>query len=167
MPVVSIDGFESLVVYKVALLFYYYYYSLDLYSHYFDIKEDEEGATTGKVHRKIVQGPCQFVPDAHEWVHEFSWSQPPLLSEPSAASSAQPSRKFTKLKTIPEQVPITCKVRTNNDVVLLASVMLVCECVDVERMLVCTDNNFSLIVYLKLLGFHWGSHWRHCQFRFS
>lgn len=33
-------------------------------------------AATTLVNRRQYEGPCQFMPDANEWIHEFSWHYP-------------------------------------------------------------------------------------------
>ena len=87
----------------------------------------------GKVERRIVRGPEMFVPDAQEWLHQFSWH---------GADSRDPRKKiphalvFTKLRVIPDQMYFDVEsVRTADDALLVVKVMIFYELIDVGVML--------------------------------
>jgi len=107
--VISVDGFEALVVYK----------------------EDVE--PKGNVERRIVRGPTQFMPDANEWVHEFAWYG-------ADANGNKIENKFTKLRTIPDQINYSTEVRTCDDVLLTLKLIVFYEMADIERMLDSTSD---------------------------
>ena len=33
----------------------------------------KQDATTNQVTRRLEEGPCLFIPDSNEWLHEFKW----------------------------------------------------------------------------------------------
>jgi hypothetical protein len=113
LPVISVDGFEALVVYK----------------------EDVEAK--GHVERRIVRGPTQFMPDANEWVHEFSWHGP---SGNDKERLVPAGNKFTKLRTIPDQINYSTEVRTQDDVLLTLKLIIFYEMADIERVLDSTSD---------------------------
>jgi len=85
------------------------------------------------VARRVLKGPAQYVPQADEWLHEFSWH---------GADPKNPNRKlpralqFTKLRVIPDQMYFDVpNVRTADDALLVVKLMVFFELVDIERML--------------------------------
>lgn len=79
-----------------------------------------------------MRGPTQFMPDANEWVHEFSWHGV------DANDRLVPGgNKFTKLRTIPDQIEYKAEVRSQDDVLLNLKLIVFYEMVDIERVLVC------------------------------
>lgn len=87
----------------------------------------------GKIERRIVQGPTIFVPNAHEWLHEFKWHG----SDPSCPGRFIPGRmQFTQLCHVPSQFYCNVRdVRTNDDTLITVKLMLFYEMTDVETML--------------------------------
>lgn len=88
----------------------------------------------GTVKRRIVHGPCAFVPEPGEWLHTFSWhgsrwNGTRYLKIPNALV-------FQKLWLMPDQmyhdVP---DVRTADDAVITIRLMVFFELVDIEKML--------------------------------
>lgn len=68
------------------------------------------------------------MPDANEWVHEFSWY--------GTDAGKVIQNKFTKLRTIPDQINYSTEVRTHDDVLLTLKLIVFYEMSDIERMLV-------------------------------
>lgn len=86
-----------------------------------------------EVVRRVLQGPARLVPGPTEWIHQFNWH---------GADPENPSRKiprilrFTKLRTIPDQMYIDIpSVRTADDALLVIRLMVFFELTDIERML--------------------------------
>lgn len=97
-------------------------------------------AQTGRVGRRIVHGPADFMPEPGEWLHTFSWhgSQP----TPDGTYRKVPNGLvFQKLWLLPDQmyhdVP---EVRTADGAVLTIRLMLFFELLDIEKMLVTTHD---------------------------
>jgi len=94
-------------------------------------------ATIGQpatVERRVVRGPAIFVPEAAEWVHQFSWhgSATEAKSEAKRAHALQ----FCKLRVMPDQMYVTVKdVRTKDDAQLQVHLMIFYEIRDIEKML--------------------------------
>jgi hypothetical protein len=91
------------------------------------------------VNRRIVHGPCAFVPEPGEWLHQFSWhgsrwSNGRYLKVPNAL-------QFHKLWLMPDQmyhdVP---DVRTADDALITIRLMVFFELVDIETMLESTHD---------------------------
>lgn len=91
------------------------------------------------VDRRIVHGPARFIPQADEWVHEFSWSGVPLNG---TKTSYQPNaNQFTKLNVIPmSSYHNVSEVRTNDDTLITVKLMLFYELRDIEKMLATTND---------------------------
>ncbi|XP_064395778.1 uncharacterized protein LOC135342867 [Halichondria panicea] len=87
----------------------------------------------GKIERRIVQGPTIFVPNAHEWLHEFKWHG----EDRSHPGRFIPGKsQFTQLCHVPSQFYCNVRdVRTNDDTLITVKLMLFYEMVDVETML--------------------------------
>lgn len=95
---------------------------------------------TGRVGRRIVHGPSDFMPEPGEWLHTFSWhgSQP----APDGTFRKVPNGLvFQKLWLLPDQmyhdVP---EVRTADGAVLTIRLMLFFELQDIEKMLVTSHD---------------------------
>jgi len=94
---------------------------------------DAEGKST--VSRRVIRGPDLFVPEAREWLHNFSWhgADP---TDPTGARKAANVLRFTKLRVIPDQMYLDIEnVRTADDALLTVRLMIFFELTDVERML--------------------------------
>jgi hypothetical protein len=97
-------------------------------------------AETGRVGRRIVHGPADFMPEPGEWLHTFSWHG----SRPDADGSYRKvpnAMVFQKLWLLPDQmyhdVP---EVRTADGAVLTIRLMIFFELLDIEKMLVTTHD---------------------------
>eukprot|EP01137_Pigoraptor_chileana_P029254 Opistho-2@14240 len=112
--VITLDANEALVVYK-------------------------QGGGENAVQRRIAYGPTLFVPQANEWLHEFSWHGSPDNDKTRKIPNAL---KFTKLRVIPDQFYYNVPdVRTSDDALLNAvKVMIFFELKDLEMMLVNTHD---------------------------
>jgi hypothetical protein len=95
---------------------------------------------TGRVGRRIVHGPADFMPEPGEWLHTFSWhgSQP----APDGTYRKVPNGLvFQKLWLLPDQmyhdVP---EVRTADGAVLTIRLMIFFELQDIEKMLVTSHD---------------------------
>lgn len=87
----------------------------------------------GTVSRRILRGPSQYVPEANEWLHEFSWHgsdmDNPTVKIPGG-------RQFTKLRVIPDQMYCDVRdVRTADDALLTVQLMVFFELADIDHML--------------------------------
>lgn len=87
----------------------------------------------GSVKRRIVRGPAQYVPAAHEWLHTFSWHG----ANPKDRRRKTPhALKFSKLWIVPDQMYFDVEeVRTADDALLTVQVMVFFELADIELML--------------------------------
>ncbi|XP_062521520.1 uncharacterized protein LOC134196423 [Corticium candelabrum] len=85
---------------------------------------------TGKMERRLQQGPTQFVPSADEWMHEFSWHGPDKTNKTKLIPNQW---RFTKLKVVPDQ--FYYNVRTVDDALVKVKMMLFYEIKDIELML--------------------------------
>ena len=97
------------------------------------------------VERRIIPGPACVVPDANEWIHEFSWTGIP---KDKSKTTYQPGAdKFKKLSTIPSQLYHNVnEVRTNDDTLVTVKLMIFFELKDIERMLSATADPISDII---------------------
>ncbi|KAK6173700.1 hypothetical protein SNE40_017106 [Patella caerulea] len=93
---------------------------------------------TGGVDRTIKQGPCLFVPDVKEWLHEFKWHG----NDPSDKGRLVANGNiFTKLQTIPGHFYYDVReVRTNDDTMIKVKLMLFYELEDIIKMLETTHD---------------------------
>ena len=57
-----------------------------------------------RVERRLVRGPTLFIPEANEWLHEFSWHGPIGETGGEKAHHRPNITKFAKLRTLPDQV---------------------------------------------------------------
>ena len=84
-----------------------------------------------RVGRRVLAGPCLYVPAAGEWLHEFSWH-----GAGKDGRKHPHTLRFTKLRTIPDQMYHDVEeVRTADDALVVVKLMLFHELVDLERML--------------------------------
>ncbi|ESP00219.1 hypothetical protein LOTGIDRAFT_238660 [Lottia gigantea] len=87
----------------------------------------------GGVDRRIIQGPCLFVPQAEEWLHEFKWhgSDPENKARLIAKGSV-----FSQLQNIPGHFYYDVReVRTIDDTMIIVKLMLFYELEDIIKML--------------------------------
>jgi hypothetical protein len=92
-------------------------------------ENDEEG---GKVQRRVVAGPANFMPAPGEWLHTFRWHG----STGTSYKKVPGALVFQKLWLMPDQMYHDVEdVRTADDVVLQVKLMLFFELADVDRML--------------------------------
>ncbi|MBB6428928.1 hypothetical protein [Algisphaera agarilytica] len=87
----------------------------------------------GRVNRRVLRGPAQFVPASNEWLHEFRWHgadpKNPRVKVPRAL-------RFNRLRVIPDQMYVDVEdVRTADDALIAVKLMLFFELTDIERML--------------------------------
>jgi len=102
----------------------------------------------GSVQRRIVRGPAVFIPDAFEWVHEFSWhgSIEPNTGRGSKTGSPGDEKvphalSFNKLRCMPDQMYVSVKgVRTTDDAQITVHLMIFYELKHVESMLDATND---------------------------
>lgn len=88
--------------------------------------------TKERVIRRIVQGPCLFVPMADEWIHHFSWHG----TDPRNGKKVPSALQFEKLRVIPDQMYFDVEnVRTKDDTLLVVKLMLFFELGEIEKML--------------------------------
>jgi len=97
-------------------------------------------ASTGRVTRRIVHGPEDFMPEPGEWLHTFSWHG--SRHEADGSYRKVPNGLvFQKLWLLPDQmyhdVP---EVRTADGAVLTIRLMIFFELVDIEKMLATTHD---------------------------
>ncbi|XP_071113421.1 uncharacterized protein [Haliotis cracherodii] len=111
--VIALDASEALVVYS----------------------RDNE---TDTVKRYIKYGPCQFMPAASEWLHDFQWHGTDPQNKTRIIGDGH---KFKKLKIIPDQFYYNVdEVRTADDALIRVKLMMFYELVDIEKMLSATKD---------------------------
>jgi len=90
----------------------------------------------GTISRTVIRGPTLHVPAADEWIHEFTWHGKDHKEPNNKARKVPGGLKFTKLRIIPDQFYYNVSdVRTSDDTLLMAKLMIFFELVDLERML--------------------------------
>lgn len=80
--------------------------------------------------RSIVKGPAVYIPDANEWVHNFSWHG--SVSNGKGSQTGRPGDEkqphalnFQKLRCMPDQMYYTVKdVRTHDDAQIQIHLMI-------------------------------------------
>lgn len=86
----------------------------------------------GRVDRRVVRGPWMFVPEAGEWLHEFSWHG----SGKDGGRKIPHALRFRKLRVIPDQMYHDAEdVRTSDDALVTVRLMLFFELADIGVML--------------------------------
>ncbi|XP_071958033.1 uncharacterized protein [Antedon mediterranea] len=96
------------------------------------------------VTRRLVKGPLVFIPEAEEWLHEFTWHGP---SDTDRTKIVAYQRKFTKLTIIPENMYYNVTdVRTKDDTTLTLKVMIFYELKDPVTMLTLTHDPIADII---------------------
>ncbi|XP_033730756.1 uncharacterized protein LOC117320210 [Pecten maximus] len=85
------------------------------------------------VQRRIIQGPTVFVPEAEEWLHQFSWHG----CDASDKTRMIPGHnKFTQLAVIPEQFYYNVRdVRTVDDTMITVKLMIFYDLKEILKML--------------------------------
>lgn len=90
------------------------------------------------VQRRVIQGPTVFVPEAEEWLHQFSWHG---CDEIDKTRMIPGYHKFEQLAVIPDQFYYNVKeVRTLDDTMITVKLMLFYELKDVLKMLDSTQD---------------------------
>ena len=91
------------------------------------------------VSRRIVYGPCMFVPKPGEWLHTFSWHA--SAGGHKGVQKVPNALVFQKLWLMPDQMyhDVT-DVRTSDDALLTIRLMIFFELLDIERMLDTTHD---------------------------
>lgn len=140
--VISVDGFEALVVYRseqtgVGKAAVAEAGAVSVAVGETELKERKD-ENKGEVERRIIRGPTQFMPDANEWVHEFSWHGAPAGGDKEILIPG--ANKFTKLRTIPDQIYAKTEVRTYDDVLLTLKLIVFYEMSDIETLLNSTSD---------------------------
>jgi len=112
LEALTLDGNEAIVVYK---------------------KLDD-----GAIERRVERGPCVFVGEPTEWLHQFRWHG----SDPKDPTRKIPAAlRFQKLRVIPDQMYCDIdKVRTSDDALLTIKLMIFFELVDIEQLLDTTHD---------------------------
>lgn len=91
-----------------------------------------------EISRRVARGPAVFVPDACEWIHQFSWHGSTLAD---ARHKAPKALNFTKLRVIPDQLYYDVDdVRTSDDALLIVRLMVFFELADINTMLDATHD---------------------------
>lgn len=100
--------------------------------------------------RHLVRGPQLYIPKNNmEWIHEFSWT---ANAEPNRDINAPVRKKidglkFTKLRTCPGKMYMDVEnVRTKDNALLVAKLMIFFQYVDIEKMLDNTNDPFGEII---------------------
>ena len=92
----------------------------------------ERGAD-GRVTRRVLRGPAQYMPEPDEWLHEFVWHG---ADKKNPREKVPYALRFQKLRVIPDQMYFNVRdVRTADDALLTVQVMIFFELADIERML--------------------------------
>jgi len=102
----------------------------------------------GSVQRRLVRGPAVFIPDAHEWVHEFSWHGSIEPTTGRGSKTGKPGDEkvphalnFNKLRCMPDQMYVSVKgVRTTDDAQVTVHLMIFYELKHIEAMLDATND---------------------------
>jgi regulator of protease activity HflC (stomatin/prohibitin superfamily) len=95
-----------------------------------------------RVERRVVKGPTLFIPDANEWLHEFSWHGPVGDKAGDKGHHRSDLNKFKKLRTLPDHLYYNVTdVRTADDAQLKAvKLMIFFKLEDTEKMLDSTHD---------------------------
>lgn len=112
------------------------------------ISPEEEARQTGfgRVERRIVRGPCVFIPSAMEWVHTFSWHGSIHEGKGSKTGTLGDQKQphainFEKLRCISDQMYLSVRdVRTSDDAKLTVHLMIFYELLNIEKMLDNTND---------------------------
>ncbi|RYX99595.1 hypothetical protein EON78_03460, partial [bacterium] len=95
--------------------------------------------TDNQVIKKIIKGPEMYMPSANEWTHEFSWHG--SLDNNISNKKFPNALKFTKLRTIPDQMYFDVEdVRTSDDALIIVKVMIFFEIENLQLMLTQTHD---------------------------
>ncbi|XP_069115144.1 uncharacterized protein [Argopecten irradians] len=85
------------------------------------------------VQRRIIQGPTVFVPEAEEWLHQFSWHG---CESSNKARMIPGLNQFTQLAVIPDQFYYNVRdVRTLDDTMIVVKLMIFYELKEILKML--------------------------------
>ncbi|CAF0900575.1 unnamed protein product [Brachionus calyciflorus] len=96
---------------------------------------------TNEVNRRLVYGPCIFMPKSSEWIHQFSWH----AEDPKQQGHLTPnSHKFEILNIKPDFFHYHVKeVRTLDDSLITVKLMVIYEIINVDLMLEKTQDPIS------------------------
>jgi hypothetical protein len=102
--------------------------------------------SNSNVVRRVVHGPCVFMPDATEWLHVFQWTGE---DDAEVGHMVPDKAKFVMLKTKPDFFHYYVKeVRTIDDTLITIKLMIIYELKDVFTMVGnLILNLFSFILY--------------------
>lgn len=91
-----------------------------------------------EVDRRLIQGPCIFMPQPNEWLHKFQWH----AEEPNNVGRVTPNgRQFDILTIQPDILHYNInEVRTLDDTLLTIKITLIFELIDVYKMLDMTQD---------------------------
>lgn len=90
------------------------------------------------VQRRIIQGPTVFVPEAEEWLHQFSWHGADISDKTRMIPGYN---KFSQLAVIPDQFYYNVRdVRTVDDTMITVKLMIFYELKEILRMLDTTHD---------------------------
>jgi len=96
---------------------------------------------TTKVNRRLCKGPCQFMPDANEWTHEFNWHIP---DSKSIGHMIKGENKFEILTNKPDFFHYYVnEVRTLDDSLITVKLMIIFELKEIFSMLDKTQDPIS------------------------
>lgn len=98
------------------------------------------------VTRRIIRGPTMFIPQANEWIHEFSWHGSNNRMD-DARTMIKDALKLTKIRTLPDQLYYNVtSCRTSDDAQLNIKLMVFYQLQSVETMLDQTHDPIGDIV---------------------
>ncbi len=101
-----------------------------------------------EVKRRIVRGPCVYMPLSNEWLHQFNWHTPDkenqghLIHNSSVNKNASPPCEILTVKPDFFHYYVN-EVRTSDDTVITVKLMLIYELVNAELMLNKTQDPIS------------------------
>lgn len=88
---------------------------------------------TKSVNRRLIEGPCMFMPDSNEWIHEFNWH---FQDPKNIGHLIKNNMKFEKLTKKPDFFHYYVKeVRTVDDTLITVKLMVIFQIDDIFKML--------------------------------
>lgn len=96
---------------------------------------------TSQVDRRLCLGPCLFMPNSNEWIHEFSWH---FMDSNEIGHLVKTGQKFEILTNKPDFFHYYVKeVRTVDDTLITVKLMVIFELIDIFTMLDKTQDPIS------------------------
>lgn len=96
---------------------------------------------TNQVVRRVIEGPCLFIPDASEWLHQFKWHSP---DSNNLGHLVKDGNEFRILTNKPDFFHYYVnEVRTLDDTLMTIKIMIIYELVDIFTMLDKTQDPIS------------------------